>query len=127
MAGRESARFVVLPIEEIDLGDRSYRFRQVVDNAELRESIRKEGQITPIDVMGDEPPYALISGWSRVTALQALGRKTVNAVIIPEQKRKVAQRRSLAENLRRKDLPLLDQVDAVRRLKEKEKWTTGEL
>lgn len=81
-----------LPLEAID-PVHLMRDRMVVDAdelAELKASIRLNGQRLPIEVTAlEEGRYGLISGWRRLTVLQELSREegpafaTVKALILP--------------------------------------------
>jgi hypothetical protein len=85
---REDGRLVLdLPLEDI-APDHLARDRVPAEDEEmaaLRESLRAHGQRTPIEVTplvtgaGGALPYGLISGWRRLTALQALHAETGEA------------------------------------------------
>ncbi len=85
---REDGRLVLdLPLDAI-APDHLARDRVPAEDEEmaaLRESLRAHGQRTPIEVTplvtgaGGALPYGLISGWRRLTALQALHAETGEA------------------------------------------------
>ena len=81
---RETGRLVLdVPLAAI-APDHIARDRAPGEDAEmtaLRESLRAHGQRTPIEVapLAGDPPYGLISGWRRLTALKALFAETGEA------------------------------------------------
>ena len=80
---RTEGRLVVsLPLEAID-ATHLVRDRVVLeadDMAVLKDSLRARGQQTPIEVLDlGQGHYGLISGWRRLTALQALADETGEA------------------------------------------------
>lgn len=127
MSTSNTERFEELTFDQLNLDDNTYRFREILDDDALRTSLQKHGQRVPIEVMGSTPPYTVISGFSRIQALKALGHSTVKAIIGPARDRKTAQLHSLAENMSRRSLSELDQIHAVRRLKDDEGWGADEI
>jgi ParB family chromosome partitioning protein len=88
--------------------------------AELAESIRAHGVITPVLVSplppdGDGPRYRLVAGERRWRAAQMAGRATIPALVravTPAQALELA----LIENLHRQDLSPVEEALAYRRL-----------
>lgn len=89
--------------------------------AETMESLKKNGQMHPIEVQRrQDGKYDLIAGYTRTAAAEALEWPTIRATVVeaptkdPEKHRKI---RGLAENLAREDLTPYDQAMAFRDLK----------
>lgn len=88
---------------------------------EMCESIKKNGQMTPVEVQKrPDGKYDLIAGFTRTAALEKLGAETVRAQVQeapakdPDKHRKL---RGLAENLAREDLTPYDQAMSFQDLK----------
>ena len=82
--------------------------------AELAESIRQHGLLTPLLVrrIGAER-YELIAGERRLRALTRLGRTHADAIVLTAFDRDCAQL-ALIENLQRENLHYLDEAEAFR-------------
>ena len=91
---------------------RSGLYRALDDKhvADLQESIRRIGLITPISVAASTPNYVLIAGQHRMEAVQRLGWTHIEAIILDANgtsNRLVA----IAENLHRLELCPLDRAE----------------
>jgi len=75
-----------IEIQELEL---KYRGLRIVDRSrrsQLTCALLEHGQQTPVLVVagtGNPSPYVLIDGYSRVAALQSLGRDLVEAMVLP--------------------------------------------
>lgn len=69
---------ITIPLDQIDRNfvarDRMEQDAEAME--ELKASIRKSGQRTPIEVVKTDEGYGLISGWRRLSALQELAVET---------------------------------------------------
>lgn len=111
-AGRAVAR---IPIESI-LPNPVQPRRQVADEsvARLAESIRRHGQLSPLLVRGaGAGRYELIAGQRRLRALEALGRRHADAIVLSASDCDSALI-ALVENLQREQLHFLDEAEACR-------------
>lgn len=107
-----SHKFHLHPIEQIWV-DREARQRTDVETEDLEASIRRRGIYNPIIIREDGK---LIAGERRLTAAQRIGLTEVPVRFAGELSDNEAQMIELEENVRRKDLPWQDQVNALTRL-----------
>lgn len=85
-----------------------------VSIAELAESIRQHGLLTPLLVRRiDANQYELIAGERRLRALTLLGRTSAEAIVLSAYDSDCALL-ALVENLQREDLHYLDEAEAYR-------------
>src|SRR5688572_10418565 len=59
-------------IDRIDVSDYTFQYRLEYDIHDLREAIRREGQIEPVDLT-DSHPHRIIDGFRRIRAMTELG------------------------------------------------------
>ena len=84
--------------------------------AQLAESIRRHGQLSPLVVRAcGEGRYELIAGQRRLLALKRLGRSHADALVIDAGDCESALI-ALVENLHREDLHFFDLAEALRRV-----------
>ena len=109
--------FLQIPVTDIDLTDRRYLESQTRDLTALRNSIRREGQRTPVILTG-RVPYTIVCGYSRIAAIVELGKNIVNAVVLPHLSESDAQMLAITDNLTsRGDVSSdLDRIKAARML-----------
>lgn len=100
---------------DIDLDDQRFQHRVVVSSADLVESLRTQGQHTPVILWGKEPPYIVIDGFRRIGAISELGGETVEAVIEWTLDEQEAYARAFSENVRRRSLSAYDRGHAIHR------------
>ena len=87
--------------------------------AQLAESIRRHGQLSPLVVRSlGEGGYELIAGQRRLLALKHLGRKHADALVIDAGDCESALI-ALVENLQREDLHFFDLAEALRHVLER--------
>ncbi|AEI96526.1 ParB/RepB/Spo0J family partition protein [Roseobacter litoralis] len=118
---RTEGRMVLsLPLEDID-ATHLVRDRVVLDAEEmavLKDSLRARGQQTPIEVLDlGQGRYGLISGWRRLTALQALLQeteedrfRTINALLRTPQDVGASYLAMVEENEIRADLSFYERA-----------------
>ncbi|ABI93455.1 chromosome partitioning protein (plasmid) [Roseobacter denitrificans] len=118
---RTEGRMVLsLPLEAIDAAH-MIRDRVVLDAEEmavLKDSLRARGQQTPIEVLDlGQGRYGLISGWRRLTAVQALLQetgedrfKTINALLRAPQDVGASYLAMVEENEIRADLSFYERA-----------------
>lgn len=97
-----------LKLDEIELGKNWSRCTGVGDLSELVNSLRENGQITPVIVT---PDRELVAGYRRVAAARELGWETVDAVETLSQRPGVI---NLVENMNREGLSLWEEIQAIR-------------
>jgi ParB-like chromosome segregation protein Spo0J len=106
-------RIQPISIEEIKVPEK----RRTLDSAkvdELAESIRVIGLRTPISVRRVNDEIRLVAGAYRLRAAKRLGRKTIDAIFVG--KKRTARLWSIAENLHRAELTVLERAQQI------EKW-----
>jgi len=81
----------------------------------LTESIRAEGLISPIVLTTAEPDFVLVSGLNRLRAAQAIGWKTIPAIIISADPIR-ASILNITENLARGKTNPIDEAWAIHEL-----------
>jgi len=124
-----------IPLDEIwDDSDFNCRGKiQAIDVMDLAKDIDRNGLIMPITVApltgeqvtqcvaktGRSCRYRLIAGYRRHRAHRVLGKSSIDCIIREDmQEEKKARLFNLSENLHRKELDLLQEVEALRPLKE---------
>ena len=80
----------LLPNNVVDLDVSAVTFKKVVDNEGMTQSVKTYGVILPIIVEETEKGLKVIDGAKRLTALKELGVKTVKAVVIKADGKKVS-------------------------------------
>jgi ParB family chromosome partitioning protein len=107
-----------VPVDQIDRNP--YQTRAHVDDAALAElgaSILATGVLQPVVLrsLGEGKKYQLVAGERRWLASQAVGRKTIPAVI-RQVSNEQALEMTIIENLQREDLNAIEQARAFERL-----------
>lgn len=111
---RSKEEVVALPIEEIDLEDRTYCFRIRVRVEDLVVDIRENGQHVPVIArrLKGHRKLQLVAGFRRATALAELERPTVKTIIRSLTDNEALQL-AWSENERRCSYSDLDRAHAV--------------
>ena len=99
--------------------DQQFRNRTELDVEDLVQSIGDIGQQVPVILRGHKPPYQLISGFRRITALKSLGKTHAWAIIHKDVSEYDAFAISLIENIQRKSLSDFDLIQAIGRSRNK--------
>jgi ParB/RepB/Spo0J family partition protein len=111
-----------IKMDELDLPEDILRSTLDEENlADLAASIEAVGLLQPIVVKKNGPRFLLIAGFRRTMAHNYLGKKTILATIKPEayeQKDAV----TLAENVQREELPIMDEARSCRQLVDSHGW-----
>jgi len=94
---------------------------------ELANSIKENGLLQPILVQKKDNRYIIISGHRRVKAHQLLGKTTIKAIIITNQKNSELAKKAIIENLQRKDLNVIETAIALKKYKEEFNKTLDEI
>lgn len=89
-----------------------------IDVVDLASDIEKDGLIQPVVVTPreGEPKYLLIAGYRRYSAHRVLQWETIRAVIREGVNEKDARLLNLKENLLRKNLNILEEANAIKKL-----------
>ncbi|MFI6599561.1 ParB/RepB/Spo0J family partition protein [Nonomuraea sp. NPDC050536] len=111
------SRVEKISLDRLVIGDRQVRTREVEEDIdELVANIRVHGQLEPIIVapLNDhDGHYEILAGQRRWLAMRRLGAREITAAVIAERPdRDVASALSISENLIRRDLSVLDLIDA---------------
>lgn len=100
-----------IPLEEIS-EDATFQYRLKSATADLKASIRREGQREPIDLIGPKP-YRIIDGFLRTAAIRSLGWTTIKAFHHRGMSEDEAHRLAFLKNVVRKDLSPIDKANAI--------------
>lgn len=112
-------------ISEINM-DNSFNCRgelPAIEVAELAKDLEKEGQLQPVIIMTYATPkdgfkYLLLIGYRRTTAAKVLRWDRIRAEIRPEMSEADARYMNLRENVHRKELTVLQEAQAISKLKD---------
>lgn len=114
-AGRRYTALTI-PIASIRI-NRNERQREEIDTSDLEQSLRSRGLLHPVIVdQLDKDTYTLIAGERRLTAAQRIGWTHIDARLSYSLSPVERQLLELEENVKRKDLPWVDEIKAVRRI-----------
>lgn len=72
----------LITMDQVDLRFLSLRSPRAVCISNMARSIKKQAQLTPVVLTGEEQPYILIDGFKRYFAAQSLGLKSLKANFI---------------------------------------------
>jgi ParB family chromosome partitioning protein len=112
---RGDETFFQCPIEEIE--PNPYQPRQVFDGPELeamKDSVKKDGILTPLLVTKTDQGYQLIAGERRWRAAQKAGLERV-PVVVRETTPAGSLELALVENIHREDLNPIEEAHAFKR------------
>jgi ParB family chromosome partitioning protein len=112
---RGDETFFQCPIEEIE--PNPYQPRQVFDGPELeamKDSVKKDGILTPLLVTKTDQGYQLIAGERRWRAAQKAGLERV-PVVVRETTPAESLELALVENIHREDLNPIEEANAFKR------------
>lgn len=115
-----------IPLSKLNK-DTFFRNRRRIEVDDLKASIKSIGQQNPIVVRYASGGYQVISGFRRVKAIRESGLSKVKAVVYEGIDNKKAHEISIAENMARRSLTDLDVVMTVKRMREQEEMTNGEV
>ena len=101
-------------LSEIDLDNMKFQFRIGMRAADLRVSMRDQGQQRPVDLRGSSPPYQLIDGFRRCAAARSLGWPSVLATIHDDLDDLHAFKLAFTRNVVRKNLTSVERANAIR-------------
>ena len=106
-----------IPILEIEPNpDQPRREFDPESMAELEDSIRRNGVITPISVRKAEKGYTIIAGERRWRAARAAGLSEIPAYVMEVESDRDAYRLALIENLQREDLNPINEAMGYQKL-----------
>jgi len=121
-------KYEEIPINRLE--ENPYQPRIEIKENEIKElanSIKENGLLQPILVQKKENRYIIISGHRRVKAHQLLGKTTIKAIIITNQKNSELAKKAIIENLQRKDLNVIETAIALKKYKEEFNKTLDEI
>lgn len=101
-------------LSEIDLEDMKFQFRIGMRAADLRVSMRDQGQQRPVDLRRSSPPYQLIDGFRRCAAARSLGWPSVLATIHDDLDDLHAFKLAFTRNVVRKNPTSVERANAIR-------------
>jgi ParB family chromosome partitioning protein len=129
---REKAHFEEkygeIPIDKLE--ENPYQPRIEINQKELKEladSIKQNGLLQPILVQKIDKRYVIISGHRRVEAHKLLNKKFIKAIVVKNQQNSELVKKSIIENLQRKDLNIIETAIALKRYKEEFNKTLEEI
>ena len=98
--------------------DESFNSRESIQRSQvisLMKSIERDGLIQPVVVRPHEGGFDLVAGFRRMKAVEMLGSTHVSALVkdITYEKARFI---NMQENMNRKDLSILEEAQALRRL-----------
>lgn len=100
-------------LSDINSADERFQLRLSYSSTDLRESLRTNGQLTPVQLWGQHAPYTVIDGFRRVDAARHLGWEQVRATLHPDMGEHQAFCLAFLENAKRKGLSTWDRASAV--------------
>ncbi len=111
--------FKLIPLEEIDFSDESFRISEELDSAAILDSLRAVGQLNPVCLLDREPQKVIVCGFRRLRALKLLGSEAF-ARILAENESNPIQAFNLAlwDNLSHRRLHILEKARALLKLKQ---------
>ncbi len=112
--------FEEVPLENIDLGNEGFRISEDLDSARLEESLRRAGQLSPVQLFESESSRLLVvCGFRRLRALQRLKARAVFARVwhSSECSELRAFEMALWDNLSHRELTALEIARALFALK----------
>lgn len=117
-----------LPIQSISLGHYQPRQTTITEESleEIAASIKEQGVLQPVIVRQAEQGYELIAGERRLRASTLAGLKQIPCVIkavTPQAAYAIA----IIENVQRKQLNVLEEAAALRRLRDQYNFTSDEV
>ncbi len=125
---KEEARFMEIPIDQIEIKD---QVRKRIDESELGElalSISEIGVINPILVVKtDGGKYRVIAGHRRVLAAKMANLKKIPAVVIGGTDWEEQIFLQLAENIQRENLHPFDEAEALHLIRSKTYYSHFEI
>jgi len=106
----------MLPIEELDLEDKTFMFRAVVRTRDLQRSLAEDGQQIPIIVRRTQgkKKFQIISGFRRTQAAIRLKWKQIAAIVRSGLSDEEAFRAAILENTARKTYSDIDRAYIIR-------------
>jgi len=107
-------------IEEPKEAIRSYFTKEALE--ELKESINKEGLLHPIIVRPSGDKYEIVAGHRRFIACKELGWGKIPCIVkeLNDEETLIAR---IHENLKREELNIVDQIELIHTLREREGYT----
>lgn len=113
-----------IPLSEIhaDPADNPRTEREPARDAELAESIRRQGMLSPVLVSPENGRFRLLAGFRRHGIARALGWEAVPAQVYEGPGAPLTL--ALTENLQRDDMSALDEARAIERLRREAKLGT---
>lgn len=128
---------IALALDQIWI-DRDGRQRREIETEDLESSIKLHGLLQPVvveltepELQGSKPPFKLIAGERRLTAVQKLGHTVIEAREVTDLDPIERQLLELEENIKRQDLTWQEIATAVARvhslhLSLDTEWTMGD-
>ncbi len=108
-------------LKDIDLEDRSFQYRLRERLNDIKPSLETEGQLVPVTLWGESPPYKIIDGYRRISAVKEIGWSSVKAMVKKDITEDDAYRLSFVENVKRKSFSPMEMANAVWKAKERGK------
>ena len=101
-------------LDDIVLDDLTYQMRVETKATDLKQSLRDDGQIEPVHLLGASPPFRIVDGFRRCTAAKSLGWSAVQAFVHEKLDDHHAFKLAFLHNVVRKNLRPIDRANAIR-------------
>ena len=99
-------------LEDVDFADQTFQYRLSFAIADVKASLAREGQETPIDVTG-RAPHRIIDGFRRAAAARDLGWSSIKAFVHRGMSDEEAFRLAFTKNVVRKNLTPVEKAHAM--------------
>jgi len=99
-------------LEDVDFADQTFQYRLSTAIADVKASLEREGQETPIDVTG-RAPHRIIDGFRRAAAARNLGWTAIKAFVHRGLSEEEAFRLAFTKNVVRKNLTPVEKAHAM--------------
>jgi ParB/RepB/Spo0J family partition protein len=100
-------------LTDINAGVTLFQFRLTLGTADLRSSLESQGQLEPIDLIGEDKPFRIVDGFRRFHAAKELGWTSIHAFVHREMGERDAIRLAFAKNVVRRNLSPLEKANAM--------------
>ena len=107
-----------IPVQQIDVSDKTYSVNFVPDLQKLRTSIEEVGLIQPVLLRKKRDQYQIICGFRRISVMEDLGKSEIESRVFEEKERDAFQFFSLSlhENLTTRGFNAVEKAIALDKL-----------
>lgn len=101
-----------IELKDVNVADTTFHYRLSAPTTDVKSSLEREGQETPIDLTG-RAPHQIIDGFRRVAAARDLGWRTIKAFVHRGLPPDHAFRLAYTRNVVRKNLTPVERANAM--------------